>query len=358
MVDQRRDRQRGVRGAAGDYDVGALAQRLHQRFGADIGIGCDQPRRFRVDAVVGLVHRQLVQRDAAADIVAADHGDAAVRQAEPQGQPRHQPRRGGGIGGAEIAEDGDAVRHAVAQHRLQQPLQHRLVAELRVAPAFQLRQGHGALAQRLEEQRRGQAAGDQAADHRDGRIDPVAGEAGAVADQEGVVHGRSLSGIIAPAVRRRNRPAPGPAARRPHPPARSGSPPGCRAGCGTHRMDGGSCARSQASARRAASASGRRHSSSGRPGLAPSGTRRSGSGAAARATASSRAVQGAVRAAGSSATKRCRATIRPTISSFPALQDRPMPWCGRPRSCAAGDSAGGRTAPPADRGRASAAAPR
>ena len=183
-------------------------------------------------------------------------------------------------------------RHAVAQHRLQQPLQHRLVAELRVAPAFQLRQGHGALAQRLEEQRRGQAAGDQAADHRDGRVDPVAGEAGAVADQEGVVHGRSLSGIIAPAVRRRNRPAPGPAARHPRPPGRWGSPPGCRAGCGRHR-DGWPGPGRAAGPPPAAppSASGRRHSSSGRPGLAPSGTRRSGSGVAARATASSRAVQ-------------------------------------------------------------------
>ena len=137
-------------------------------------------------------------------VVARDDRDAQLRQAEPHRQRRHHARRGRRVGGAEIAEDRDAVRVAVGQHRLQQPLQHRLVAERRVAPPLQLRQRHGALAERLEEHRRGQAAPHQAAHHRDRRVHPVAGEAGAVADQEDVAaaHAPALPRPAAESVRR------------------------------------------------------------------------------------------------------------------------------------------------------------
>ena len=115
------------------------------------------------------------------------HRDARCAQAQFAGQGADAPRGAGRIGGAEVADDAHAVLQAQAQHRAQQVVEQRLVAALGVAAACQLGQRQGALGQRLENQHRRAAAGDQRIHHRQRRIGAVTGEAGRAADAQGRV---------------------------------------------------------------------------------------------------------------------------------------------------------------------------
>jgi hypothetical protein len=89
--------------------------------------------------------------------------------------------RGGAfrIGGAEVADDDDAVAQAVGQDRPQLLHQQRLVAGGRVAAAGQLLQRQRALGQVLENQRGRAATLDQRAHHRRRHIGAITGKTGA-----------------------------------------------------------------------------------------------------------------------------------------------------------------------------------
>ena len=134
------------------------------------------------------MHGKLIEIDAIRNIIARHKTNAQFRQAEFLRKPGNGPRGSGWIGRAEIAEDGNARAGAIHQDWFQQPFQHGFIAGFRIAPAFKLRQSHGAFAQAFEEHGRGQAALDQAAHDRDGGVNPIPGKTGAIADQKQITH--------------------------------------------------------------------------------------------------------------------------------------------------------------------------
>jgi hypothetical protein len=126
----------------------------------------------------------------AAQVVAVNDRDARRAGAELLRQLGDAPCGAVGIGRAEVAHDAHAVREAAREHGAQQVVQQRLVARVRLAAARQLGERQRALGQRLEDQHRRAAAGDQRLDHGRRRIGAVAREARRAADVQGlrVVH--------------------------------------------------------------------------------------------------------------------------------------------------------------------------
>lgn len=194
MGQRRSQRQRRIRHAAGDHDLRARDQRLGDLGRAQVGGRADHVQAVQRPAQplaqqVALFGR--VQR------IAVHHRDTRRGQAPPRGQFRDAPRRALRVGRAEIADDGDAVALAVAQHGADQIIQQRLVAKARILVARQLRQRQGAFGQRLEDQRAAAARGQRA--HHGGRaVAAVAGETGGAADMKGRAghggHGRAQVG--------------------------------------------------------------------------------------------------------------------------------------------------------------------
>ena len=134
------------------------------------------------------MHGKLIKIDAIRNIIARHKTNAEFRQAEFLRKPGNGPRGSGWIGRAEIAENGNARAGAIHQDWFQQPFQHGFIARFRIAPAFKLRQSHGAFAQAFEEHRRGQAALDQAAHHRDGGVNPIPRKTRTITDQKKITH--------------------------------------------------------------------------------------------------------------------------------------------------------------------------
>ena len=100
-------------------------------------------------------------------IVAVDHRDARAAQAELARERVDAPRRARRIGGAEVADDADAVPQAARQDGPQQSIEQRLVAALGVLAARELRERERALGERLEDQERRPARRDERVDHAD-----------------------------------------------------------------------------------------------------------------------------------------------------------------------------------------------
>ena len=139
------------------------------------------------------MHGKLIEIDAIRNIIACHKTNAEFWHAEFLREPCNGPRGSGRIGRAEIAENGNARAGAIHQDGFQQPFQHGFIAGFRIAPAFKLRQSHGAFAQAFEEHGRRQAALDQAAHYRDGGVNPIPGKTRTIADQKQITHaGHSL----------------------------------------------------------------------------------------------------------------------------------------------------------------------
>ncbi|GAC1537208.1 MAG: hypothetical protein NVS2B4_17450 [Ramlibacter sp.] len=106
----------------------------------------------------------------AREIVATHDGDARTRQSQLGGEPLDDQRGAIGIGGAEVAHNGDPMCEAIGQHRAQFLLEQRLVAKLRVGALGQLLGRERALGEILEDQGGRPAARDEGAHHRRPRI--------------------------------------------------------------------------------------------------------------------------------------------------------------------------------------------
>jgi hypothetical protein len=185
------DGKRRVGDAAGDDDVGAGEQRVGDRIGAEVGVRADHRLHDGVDVGAG-AERSAKQRSlrSRTEVVAFDDGDPRRLHAELGGEGSDAPRRAARVGGAEVADDADAVIEAARQHRPQQVIEERLVASVGIAPARQLGQRERALGERLEDQERRPAGGDERVDHRARGVGAVAGEAGGAADAKGDGGGR------------------------------------------------------------------------------------------------------------------------------------------------------------------------
>jgi hypothetical protein len=161
--------------------------------GAEVSVRADD-RLARPRRAERIAQQRFVLRPA--QIVAADDRDAWRAQSQFRGECGDAFTGGPRVRRAEIADDADAAALAVRQHRLQQIHQQRLVAGARVVPARELRQREGSLGERLEDQHRRAAAGQQGVDHRASRVGAVARKAGGAADAQDVVsisHGFSWS---------------------------------------------------------------------------------------------------------------------------------------------------------------------
>ena len=119
-----------------------------------------------------------------------DHGNAWRLEAQLLCQAGDGARRTRRVGGAEVADDANAVLQAVGQHRPQKIQHQRLKACIGVALACQLGQGQRALGQGLENQHRRLGLANQLLYDRAGGIDAVARESGGAADQQGGGVGR------------------------------------------------------------------------------------------------------------------------------------------------------------------------
>jgi hypothetical protein len=177
------DGQRRVGHAAGHHDLRAGAQRVGNGLRAQVGVGADDRAPGQRAARLRQQGRTVVR---AGHVVAVDHRDARPRQAQFTRQCVDAPGRAVRVGGAEVADDADAVLQAGAQHRRQHRVQQGLVAGLGVLPARQLRQRQRAFGQRLEDQHRGPLCGGQRRHHGRRGVGAVAGKAGGAADQQGV----------------------------------------------------------------------------------------------------------------------------------------------------------------------------
>ena len=174
-------RQGRVRDAPGHDDLGAGAQRAGDLLRAEVRIGAHErlsgePRRQQLS--------QRSRRQRREQVVAFDHRDAQGAQPESGGQGVETASRARGIGRAEVADDGDPGGHAARQHRLQEALERRLPAGVRLLAPLQLGQRQRAFGQRLVHQHRGPAQCRQRLHHRHGGIPAVAGKARAAADAQ------------------------------------------------------------------------------------------------------------------------------------------------------------------------------
>jgi hypothetical protein len=151
---------------------------------ADVGVRADDLARLARRALQGL---ESVDRAAGDQVVAGDDRDPERWAAEPAAEGPDRlgcPMR---IGRAEVADDADAVGEAQGEDRLEHALEQRLVAGLRILQACELGQRQRAFAEGLEHDRGGPALRDEAAHHRQGRIETVARKSRATADPDRTV---------------------------------------------------------------------------------------------------------------------------------------------------------------------------
>ena len=180
MGHDRTDDQGRVGHPAADHDVGPGLQGRRNRLGADVGVSTDQ---FLCGHALGQGFGQQRAVRGAAQVIAVHHGNPRRARAQGLGQAVDGAGRGLRVGGAEVADDADAVLQAVGQHRAQKLGHQRFEPGLGVAAPGQLGQGQGAFRQGLEDQHRRLTLADQLLHDGAGGIDAVPGEARGAADQ-------------------------------------------------------------------------------------------------------------------------------------------------------------------------------
>ena len=176
----RRDKQRRIRRATGDDDVGSSCQRFDDRLGADVRVRGNQAMAQRRDALAALGDRVVSARDEIEHIVAADDGDREVADAETPGHILDDVRRSNRVGGAHVRDDSGVARHTCRQHRFHAIGKQRIRSRARIASLCLLRQRNGALGETLEHEVVEVAAGREL----DSRLDTIARESGAAADAD------------------------------------------------------------------------------------------------------------------------------------------------------------------------------
>ena len=195
---RRPDGERRVGHPATDHDLRAGIERSGDRLCADVGIGADDAQAVHRGAQ-RLVQQRLMRRRR--QVVALHHRDARRGLAEFTRHAGDVPRRGTRVGRAEVADDADAVRQALGQHRAQQRIEQGFVAGLGVGAAAQLGQRERALGQGFEDEegalarRAVRQSGDQRVDHGACCIGAVARKAGGAADQQGRAHEQCRRGL-------------------------------------------------------------------------------------------------------------------------------------------------------------------
>ena len=102
------------------------------------------------------------------------------------------PRRAPGIGGPEIAHDGNVVFQTSAEHRPRHRFQKRRITAVGIFAAVELRQRQRMFRERLEDQRSRAAARDQRLYNRRRRFRPVA------AESRGAANGKCLVTHLGP----------------------------------------------------------------------------------------------------------------------------------------------------------------
>src|SRR6185312_8873623 len=91
-------------------------------------------------------------------------------------------RGSAGIRRAEIADDANVLREATRQHRREKAVERRIVAAVRIATPFELRERQGALCQSLEHQEARTVGPRQRVDQGPRGISAVSGKTGGTTD--------------------------------------------------------------------------------------------------------------------------------------------------------------------------------
>ena len=149
-MDHRRQEQRRIGRAAGDDDIGARRQRLRHRFGAEIGIGGQEPVAELPDRAVELHDLEVAVLAGIEHVVADDGGDLQRGQPERLRDVGGLARRRFRVGGAHVGDDLDAFGGAERQHRAHPLFEQRVIAAVRIFHPRLLCQRHRAFAEALE----------------------------------------------------------------------------------------------------------------------------------------------------------------------------------------------------------------
>ena len=163
--------ERQIRSAASDDDIRAARQSLDDALAAEIGMGAQKPagdRRLPIDAIFEGEH-----------VVADEPGYLEAAATDLLRKRRDLPRRGDGVGGAEVGDDVAIVGSRRWQQRLQPSPQAGVGARGRIGGARPQARHERSLREAFEHHGVGAARGGE----RDRRIDPVPGEAGPAADR-------------------------------------------------------------------------------------------------------------------------------------------------------------------------------
>jgi hypothetical protein len=182
-VHQRPQCQSGIRHSSSDYDVGIPIERLRDRDGSQVEIGCNDVSYVVQYFSVNLARGEFAWRQKVSQVVAFDNRDARNRNTKFLRQRQDAFRRSSRVGRAEVSNDPNLLIEAAGQHWGKKAVKCGAEAALWVAPALKLRERKRALGQCLEHQEAWTVAGRKGFDHRTGGIRPVACKAGAHADE-------------------------------------------------------------------------------------------------------------------------------------------------------------------------------
>ena len=147
--DQRGQENRRVRRAAGDHDIGAGLERLHDRGDANIGVGGNDAVAERGDRLA-VVERDIVFEKISEDVVAGDGRDLEAFEAEVSRDLSRRLGRGGRIGCAHVGDDLHAVLGADRQNRPHARGEQRIVARAWILHLGLLGERNRSLAEALE----------------------------------------------------------------------------------------------------------------------------------------------------------------------------------------------------------------
>ena len=147
LVHDRCEEERRVGDAAGEDDIGLLAQALEQRFDAEVGIGGDDGFARIEGEGCGEAGGNAVE-----DIVPFDPGDAQAGETEAAGDGGGLRGGGARIGRAHIGDDAGAIPCAVRQDCFHALGEQGIEAGAAAAMAGQLGQSDGSLGEAFKDE--------------------------------------------------------------------------------------------------------------------------------------------------------------------------------------------------------------
>ena len=179
-MDERREKQRGVRDASRDDDLGAGREGVHDRRRTEVGVGGHERVAECADGLTCVLKNVRPASDLVDHVIAGDSRDLQPAQAEAPGDLPNQVRSGERIGRAHVRDNRDVLRVTRGKYAAHPFGQQRIEAGGRRSRSCLLRQRDRPFGQTFEDQIVEAAALGEL----HGRLDSIAGVAGAATDPD------------------------------------------------------------------------------------------------------------------------------------------------------------------------------